>query len=91
MFGTRSNNKKLSLHITDRILSALELEDQVSYAQISHVNHVQLDPGVVESGRLQKPNRFRQALENLFSSKDGKYFSQSHATLILPESLHKYH
>jgi Tfp pilus assembly PilM family ATPase len=91
MFTTKSKKKKLSLQITDQMISALELGDHSTHSSISHTRHVQLDPGVVHGGRLQKPGKLKSALHQLFAKQGKKSFTQNSASVILPESLHTYH
>lgn len=88
----RTSKTKLVLAITESGLTAGEFRvGKENLGQLNAFSEQSLDPGVIEAGRLLKPNRFKEALEELMYQPKFGQFTSSKATVLLPQELFTHH
>lgn len=78
--------KIIGLDISDHTIEAAELVSRHGRIDVTAISRVQLEPGVIEHGRIKNVDKLSQAITLLFSQAKPNSFSSKNINFALPNS-----
>jgi len=92
MFKNQSKSARLAIAVRDDSLLAAEIKKQKkTKAYLQAWSACSLPKGVVQKGKLIKPQLFQQKVQQLLKETSHGHFTESNCHLVLPEELYQHH
>ena len=78
--------KAVGLSVSDRSIEVVELRKEGVQEKVTSAGRIELDPGVVEHGRIQNKEKLAQALDKVFAQAKPHSISRNKVIFGLPEN-----